>query len=109
MGYWRRGTRGLDCWHARRYQKGLGCLHLKPCPWDVPCWRVMLRLFPKSAGTLLFISCQTLRIHCGTHCCAPCKTKEARARVIERGWVVASGYSWERCAEQTLALYRECL
>ena len=31
----------------------------------------------------------------------------ARARAIERGRTVASQYSWEQCAEQTLALYRD--
>ena len=35
------------------------------------------------------------------------RDETARARAIERGRVVASLYSWERCAEQTLALYRE--
>ncbi len=33
----------------------------------------------------------------------------ARARSIARGREVAARYSWEKCAEQTLALYRECL
>jgi glycosyltransferase involved in cell wall biosynthesis len=35
------------------------------------------------------------------------RDEAARARAVERGRVVASLYSWERCAEQTLALYRE--
>jgi glycosyltransferase involved in cell wall biosynthesis len=33
----------------------------------------------------------------------------ARARAVERGYKVASQYSWEKCAAETLALYRECL
>jgi glycosyltransferase involved in cell wall biosynthesis len=32
----------------------------------------------------------------------------ARHRSIERGREVAAGYSWNRCGQQTLALYREC-
>jgi glycosyltransferase involved in cell wall biosynthesis len=32
----------------------------------------------------------------------------ARERAVEAGRVVATRYSWERCGEQTLALYREC-
>jgi len=31
----------------------------------------------------------------------------ARAQAIARGRVVASQCSWEKCAEQTLALYRD--
>jgi glycosyltransferase involved in cell wall biosynthesis len=34
---------------------------------------------------------------------------EARAHAVARGEEVASQYSWEKCASQTLALYRECL
>ena len=33
----------------------------------------------------------------------------ARLSAIEAGKAVASRYSWTRCGEQTLALYRECL
>jgi glycosyltransferase involved in cell wall biosynthesis len=33
----------------------------------------------------------------------------ARQRARERGTRVAARYSWNKCAEQTLALYRECL
>jgi glycosyltransferase involved in cell wall biosynthesis len=33
----------------------------------------------------------------------------ARAKAIERGTVIASRYSWESCAEKTLAVYREVL
>ncbi len=34
--------------------------------------------------------------------------EDARRRAIERGREVAAGYSWEKCGEQTLALYGEC-
>jgi|SRR5271165_701050 len=34
--------------------------------------------------------------------------EEARRRAIEEGIKVAGRYSWSRCGEQTLALYREC-
>ena len=33
----------------------------------------------------------------------------ARTQAIARGHVVAARFSWEKCAEQTLAVYRECL
>ena len=33
----------------------------------------------------------------------------ARESAIERGRLVASRFTWEKCAGQTLALYRECL
>jgi glycosyltransferase involved in cell wall biosynthesis len=33
----------------------------------------------------------------------------ARQRARERGTRVAARYSWNKCADQTLALYRECL
>ncbi len=33
----------------------------------------------------------------------------ARATSIQRGRAVASRYSWEKCTQQTLAVYRECL
>ena len=32
----------------------------------------------------------------------------ARKRARERGTEVAAGYNWQKCAHQTLALYREC-
>jgi glycosyltransferase involved in cell wall biosynthesis len=32
----------------------------------------------------------------------------ARQQAVERGREVAAQYSWERCGQQTLALYREC-
>src|SRR5271165_4868568 len=108
MGYWRRGTRGLDCWHARRYQKGLGCLDLKPCPWDVPCWRVIF-VYSRSLRGRSFCFLPDSPDSLWDALLRAVQDEEARAPVIERGWVVASGYSWERCAEQTLALYRECL
>jgi glycosyltransferase involved in cell wall biosynthesis len=34
--------------------------------------------------------------------------EEARCRASERGTRVAAQYSWQKCGEQTLALYREC-
>ena len=33
---------------------------------------------------------------------------EARGQVIERGQKVAADYTWEKCGQQTVALYREC-
>jgi glycosyltransferase involved in cell wall biosynthesis len=33
----------------------------------------------------------------------------ARAQAITRGREVAAHFTWEQCAEQTLAVYRECL
>ena len=33
----------------------------------------------------------------------------ARAQAIARGREVAAGFTWEKCAEKTLAVYRECL
>jgi glycosyltransferase involved in cell wall biosynthesis len=35
--------------------------------------------------------------------------ESARAQSIARGHAVASRFTWGKCAEQTLALYRECL
>jgi glycosyltransferase involved in cell wall biosynthesis len=32
----------------------------------------------------------------------------ARQRAMHAGRIVAAGYRWEKCGEQTLALYREC-
>ncbi len=34
--------------------------------------------------------------------------QEARTQAINKGSEVAAQYSWKRCGEQTLALYREC-
>lgn len=34
--------------------------------------------------------------------------ERARKRARERGTEVAAGYNWQKCADQTLALYREC-
>jgi glycosyltransferase involved in cell wall biosynthesis len=34
--------------------------------------------------------------------------EKARGRASERGTRVAAQYSWQKCGEQTLALYREC-
>jgi glycosyltransferase involved in cell wall biosynthesis len=34
--------------------------------------------------------------------------EEARRQAIERGRKVAAGYTWEKCGQETLALYREC-
>ena len=33
----------------------------------------------------------------------------ARAQAVARGFQIAAQYSWEKCSEETLALYRECL
>ena len=33
---------------------------------------------------------------------------EARGQVIERGQEVAADYTWEKCRQQNVALYREC-
>lgn len=35
--------------------------------------------------------------------------ESTRAQSISRGRMVAARFTWEKCAEQTLALYRECL
>ena len=35
--------------------------------------------------------------------------ESARAQAIARGHVMAARFTWEKCAEQTLAVYRECL
>ena len=32
----------------------------------------------------------------------------ARAQAVRAGKLVAARYSWDKCGEQTLALYREC-
>jgi glycosyltransferase involved in cell wall biosynthesis len=32
----------------------------------------------------------------------------ARRQAQDRGWRVAAQYSWQKCGEQTMALYREC-
>jgi glycosyltransferase involved in cell wall biosynthesis len=34
--------------------------------------------------------------------------EDARQDAIERGSQVAAGYSWEKCGQETLAIYREC-
>ena len=34
--------------------------------------------------------------------------EEARRRAIERGREVAAHYSWAKCGQETLSLYREC-
>jgi alpha-1,3-rhamnosyl/mannosyltransferase len=34
--------------------------------------------------------------------------QDARKRVIKRGREVAAQYSWEKCGQETLALYRAC-
>jgi glycosyltransferase involved in cell wall biosynthesis len=36
------------------------------------------------------------------------KDEDARRQAIERGSAVAGRYSWNRCGEETLALYHEC-